>query len=85
MMQAVIDRIVEGKHAVVLIGEDEVEKIVPIELISDNVNEGDWIEIKIDNDGNIISIEQDTQSTKGTKQRVKNKMELLRKRSKRNK
>jgi hypothetical protein len=42
---AVVDRIVDGRHAVLLVGEAEVEVHVDVALLPDGTGEGDWLRI----------------------------------------
>ncbi len=43
-MKAVIDRIIDGK-AVVLFDEDEIEVIMPVQLLPDDIKEGTWLQV----------------------------------------
>jgi hypothetical protein len=42
---AVVDRIVDGLHAVLLIGEAEVEVHVDVALLPEGTAEGDWLRV----------------------------------------
>jgi hypothetical protein len=42
---AVVDRIVDGRHAVLLVGEAEVELHVDVTLLPEGTAEGDWLRI----------------------------------------
>lgn len=42
---AVVDRIVDGRHAVLLVGEAEVELHVDVTLLPEGTSEGDWLRI----------------------------------------
>ncbi|MDG5787144.1 DUF3006 domain-containing protein [Evansella sp. AB-P1] len=82
-IKAVIDRIVDGEHAVLLVGEMEEELLLPVTQLPENANEGTWV--KIDLDGDVIhSIQVDQDDTITREERIKSKMERLRQRSKRN-
>jgi hypothetical protein len=83
MIKAVIDRIVDGKHAVLLVGENEEEKIISYSLLPKDVGEGSWLNVQFDGD-TLISIKADQVETEHRKKRIQDKMNLLRKRSKRN-
>lgn len=72
MEKAVIDRIVDGKHAVLLVGDEETEQIVPLNNLPDGVKEGIWL---IVNDNG--SFEIDLEKTERTSSRIKDKMALL--------
>lgn len=76
MKKAVIDRIIDREHAVLLIGEEEQEHVVSLSQIPDEATEGTWLNIMEDGS---IKIDEDTTQT--AKQNVKNKLYLLRKRS----
>jgi hypothetical protein len=41
----VVDRIVDGRHAVLLVGPDEVELVVDVGVLPDGVGEGDWLRL----------------------------------------
>lgn len=40
MLRAVVDRIVDGEHAVLLVGDDEVELVVPAGRLPEGAGEG---------------------------------------------
>jgi len=42
---AVIDRIEDGALAVLLVGPDEIELVISIELLPEGAKEGDWMRI----------------------------------------
>jgi hypothetical protein len=42
---AVVDRIVDGRHAVLLVGGAEVELVLDVELLPEGTVEGDWLRI----------------------------------------
>ena len=44
---AVVDRIEGGRHAVLLVGEAEVELVVDVALLPDGTAEGDWLRISL--------------------------------------
>ncbi len=77
---AVVDSI-SGKKASILISEDEVEKIISVDLLPAGSSEGDWLQIELD--GNeIVNITLDRETTGNRKESIANKMEELRKRMK---
>jgi hypothetical protein len=80
--KAVVDRIVDGKHAVLLVGDQEIEKVIPSSKLPDEITEGTWIRVEF-NGNDLVAIEADQEETSKTKERIKSKMELLRQRSKR--
>lgn len=78
MYKAVVDRIVDGKKAVLLVGEKETERIVPLEQLPKGTKEGSWIHI--DENGKFTL---DTSAANRMKQRIEQKKaQLLQKKSK---
>lgn len=73
-VKAVIDRIVDGKHVVLLVGTEETEKVVPMLDLPAGAKEGDWV--TIDPSG-VIS--NDPAQTGRAKSTIQDKMALLRK------
>jgi hypothetical protein len=41
----VVDRIVDGRHAVLLIGPDEIELVIDVDLLPAGTVEGDWLRL----------------------------------------
>lgn len=41
----VVDRIEDGRHAVLLVGEAEVELVVDVALLPEGTAEGDWLRL----------------------------------------
>ena len=78
--KAVIENITEGK-AVLLIGETEEEKAIPINKLPKGANVGDWLQLVFDT-GQIIKITIDKEETEKVKERIKEKMRKLRERIK---
>ncbi|MCP8615934.1 DUF3006 domain-containing protein [Salirhabdus salicampi] len=77
MKKAVVDRIVDGKHAVLLVGQKEKEIIIDAVRLPEKAIEGTWVTIKQKGeDVEVISINDN--ETVETKQRIENKMDLLR-------
>jgi predicted O-methyltransferase YrrM len=75
--KAVIDRIVDGQHAVLLVGEDEIERVVPVDQLPPGAVEGAWLQLLIE-DGRLVEATLDAEETEGTKQRIDDKMAQLR-------
>lgn len=73
MKKAIIDRIVDSKHAVLFLEPGEQEFIVPLNKVPANAKEGDWVTITVAGE---ITI--DTAHTKETKNRIHSKLEKLR-------
>jgi hypothetical protein len=42
---AVVDRIVDGRHAVLLVGAAEVELVLDLALLPEGTVEGDWLRL----------------------------------------
>lgn len=42
---AVVDRIEDGRHAVLLVGPDEAELVVDAVLLPEGTGEGDWLRV----------------------------------------
>ncbi len=76
MKKAVIDRIVDGKHAVLLVGENEKEKIVSLETLPLGAKEGMWLKAIIDGD-NIEIIGLDDIQIKSVEENIASKMNKL--------
>ena len=69
MMKATIDRI-EGKIAVLLVGDESTKLNLPLSLLPEGCKEGDVLN---------ISIERDSAATDQSKERVTDLMEKLKK------
>ncbi|MBU9712136.1 DUF3006 domain-containing protein [Evansella tamaricis] len=80
--KAVIDRIVEDK-AVLLVGDEEKELIIQKSHLPEEAMAGTWIKVTMSDNGEFQSAVIDHMETNETKERIRGKMELLRKRSKR--
>lgn len=77
--RAVVDRIVDGKHVVLLVGPDEVERIVERSLLPEDIAEGTWLKVEFDGD-QLVSAVIDEAATAEAAQRVADKLALLRRR-----
>jgi predicted O-methyltransferase YrrM len=78
--KAVIDRIVDGQHAVLLVGEDEIERVIPVEQLPEQAAEGVWLQVRFE--GNrLVEATVDMEETGRTQQRIDEKMSQLRGRS----
>lgn len=76
---AVVDRIVDGEHVVLLVGPTERERIVPRSLLPPDVREGVWLRLTCDGD-RLVHAVIDTERTAAARERIAAKMELLRRR-----
>lgn len=72
-MKAVVDRF-EGDLAVLLVGEDEIEFVVPHSELPAGTKKGTWLR---------LSLEVDRQATTDADERIGEKMEQLRERGSR--
>jgi hypothetical protein len=77
--KAVIDRIVDGQHAVVLVGEEEREIILPVEQLPAGIGAGIWLQVELEDDL-ITEITIDPEETARVERRIAGKMALLRRR-----
>ncbi|WP_332692803.1 DUF3006 family protein [Halalkalibacter lacteus] len=82
MEKAIVDQVVDGKHAVLLVGGQEIEKVISTTRLPDGVTAGSVVKVEFHGD-ELVSIEADQKETTKTKERINSKMELLRERSKR--
>ncbi|WP_026690827.1 DUF3006 domain-containing protein [Alteribacter aurantiacus] len=76
--QAVLDRIEDGQWAVLLVGEEEREVILPVQKIPPKSKEGDWFIVTLVED-TISSVVLDEEKTKTMKTSIQSKMDLLKK------
>ena len=77
--KAVIDRVEEGAWAVLLVGQQEVEKIVHVDHLPDGARAGTWLKVRIEDDA-VRDILVDAAETQVAKARVSSKLDMLRKR-----
>ena len=77
MERAVVDRIVDGRTAVILVGEDERQHHYPADELPEGATEGTWLRVQVES-GEVVSVEVDQEKTDGTRRRVQEKMDKLR-------
>lgn len=82
MEKAVIDRIVDGKTAVILVGEDERQHHYQADKLPKGAQEGTWLRVRVE-DGEIVVIEVDQEETDMVRRRLQEKMDKLRARDRR--
>ena len=82
MEKAVIDRIVDGKIAVILVGEDERQHHYPADKLPEGANEGTWLRVQVEGD-EMVSVEVDQEETDTVHRRLQEKMDKLRARDRR--
>lgn len=78
-LKAVVDRIVDGRTAVLLVGDDEREMPVPVETLPEGVREGSWLRFD-PQDG---SFQLDEEETARRRAAVQDKLARLRQRGRR--
>lgn len=76
-VKGVIDRIVDDKHAVLLVGLEEVEKIISIDQLPPGSEEGTWLILEF-TDEELVNILIDTNENKRARERIEEKMKKLR-------
>ncbi|HHU62296.1 MAG: DUF3006 domain-containing protein [Bacillota bacterium] len=76
MKKAVIDRIVDGKIAVLLVGEEQRQLNVPIKDLPSGIREGLWLKILLQ-DEKVLKVETDLDKTEEMKKRISAKRALL--------
>ncbi len=79
---AVIDRIVDGQTAVLLVGEREEKFYCSVDKLPSDAEEGSWLQVKIV-DGELLAAVMDHEKTAQVRTRIRSKMELLRQRGRR--
>lgn len=76
---AVIDRVEEDRYIVLLVGEGEIERIVPVEQLPRESAPGMWLRVKFDGD-TLVEAEIDKETTERVKARIHEKLQALRQR-----
>jgi len=76
MEKASIDRF-EGNLAVIIVGDEAVEKVIPKASLPRGAKEGSWLKVEFDGD-RLICIEIDEEETERAKQRIAEKLKILR-------
>lgn len=75
---AVVDRVVDGEHAVLLVGDPpERELVVPARELPAEAAGGHWLEIELEGD-ELRSAEIDPEATERARERVRELLERLR-------
>ncbi|RKD24575.1 hypothetical protein BEP19_09365 [Ammoniphilus oxalaticus] len=78
MKEAVVDRIVDGKHLVLLIGDEEKECVVPLSKMTEQLKEGDWVTLSFDANDEIVDITSNPAKTSQKQDSIQAKMAKLR-------
>ena len=81
-VKAVIDRIVDGEIAVLLVNSEQRQLEYAAHRLPEQAREGTWLQLTLDGD-QILSVVVDVQETESATQRIRDKMELLRQRQRR--
>ena len=82
MEKAVVDRIVDGRTAVILVGEDVRQHYYPADELPEGAREGTWLRVLIES-GRIVAMEVDQEETDTARRRIQEKMAKLRARGRR--
>ena len=77
MEKAVVDRIVDAKIAVILVGEDQRQHHHPADDLPEGAHEGTCLRVQIEG-GRIVSMEVDQEETDVVRGRIQQKMDKLR-------
>jgi len=77
--KAVIDRIEDGKYAVLLVGSRQVEKSIPVEQLPEGARAGSWLKVRVTDDS-VKDILVDEEETQAARARVQTKLDMLRNR-----
>jgi hypothetical protein len=78
----VVDRIVDGAFAVLLVGEAESERIEPVDLLPEGTVAGDWLRVRYRGDA-LVEATPDAEATDQARERIAAKLALLRRRGSR--
>ncbi len=80
--KAVVDRIEEGRQAVLLVGEDEREFVVPVAQLPEGAGAGAWLRVRLEGaELTVLGIDQGEEEA--ARQRIEDKMARLRQRESR--
>lgn len=77
--RAVIDRIVDGSSAVLLVGPEEHERIVAASMLPEDAREGVWVVVDASTDP-VTVIAVDHQRTADRAERIEQQLEQIRER-----
>lgn len=80
--KAVVDRIEDGTHAVLLVGEEEREFVVAAEQLPAGAREGTWLRARVDGEV-LVVLGIDAGENEAVKQRIDDKLARLRQRGRR--
>lgn len=74
-----IDRVVDGSLAVLLVDGEQEELLVPVDELPENARAGDWLILRRDGVG-ALSLELDPEATATAARRIEAKLRALRER-----
>jgi predicted O-methyltransferase YrrM len=77
--KAVVDRIVDGQQAVLLVGEAQKERIVPLAQLPAGAADGVWLQVRFEGD-KLVEAAVDLVESDQTQQRIGEKLAQLRQR-----
>jgi len=79
MESAVIDRIVDGRIAVLLVGEKQEQFLFPLEDLPKGAKEGSWLLVRIE-EKKLLAAKLDEAKLAEAKKRIEAKLDRLRRR-----
>ena len=79
---AVIDRIVDGSKAVLLVGEEEDELVVAVDELPPQAKAGQWLRVRLEGD-RLVAAAIDQAETAQVEARIDDKLARLRQRGRR--
>ena len=81
VISAVVDRIEKSasgeRLAVLLLGDEEIERVVPYDLLPKGTREGSWVKVSLA-DGEISGVQPDPAAREAARARLEAKLEELR-------
>jgi hypothetical protein len=80
--RAVLDRIEDGEFAVLLVGDAQEERIVPLHQLPAGATPGTWFQVGLEGDS-LQWLEIDARETDEARARIAEKLERLRQRGRR--
>lgn len=76
---AVLDRIEEQQHAVLLVGPSEEERILPASKMPQGCKPGDWLILETDEKGQ-VTVQLDPEASERATKRIQDKLSRLKQR-----
>jgi hypothetical protein len=80
--RAVIDRFVDDTYAVLLVGDEQAERVVPVTALTANAGPGVWLRVWSEGD-DLVEAEVDVPEMERVRTRIADKMDRLRSRGRR--